>query len=137
MTTNNQQKSAALAKKIGLSESAVLRRLRRLRNEKVIAADVSIVRPSAIGLGVVVHVLVSLEREGAAELRQFVDTLRARPEVKAAWYVTGECDFVVLLHFEKMTAYEAFTRDVFHSNANVRGFRTLVSIREAVPRRGV
>lgn len=42
---NNQTPARQLAEKIGLSESAVLRRLRRLRSEGVIAADVSIVSP--------------------------------------------------------------------------------------------
>jgi DNA-binding Lrp family transcriptional regulator len=61
---NNQVPARQLGERVGLSESAVLRRLRRLRREGVIAADVSIVHPSVLGLPLTVHVLVSLEREG-------------------------------------------------------------------------
>ena len=46
---DNQLPARALAERVGgLSESAALRRLRRLRRGGVIAADVSVVRPAAV-----------------------------------------------------------------------------------------
>lgn len=71
MRRDNQTPARALGEAVGLSESAVLRRLRRLRAEGVIAADVSIVRPEALGLGLTMHVLVAMEREGSAVLDGF------------------------------------------------------------------
>jgi Lrp/AsnC family leucine-responsive transcriptional regulator len=129
---NNQMPARQLAEKIGLSESAVLRRLRRLRSEGVIAADVSIVSPSVLGLPLTIHVLVSLERESAALLDAFTRKLRGRPEVRQAWYVTGEADCVLLLQLAGMEAYEGFAREMFHDDPNVRAFRTIVSMREIV-----
>jgi DNA-binding Lrp family transcriptional regulator len=52
--------------------------------------------------------------------------------VRQAWYVTGEADFVLLLNLAGMEAYEAFTREVFLDDANVRGFRTIVAMREVI-----
>ena len=129
---DNQLPARRLAERVGLSESAVLRRLRRLRQEGVIAADVSIVHPSVLGLPLTMHVLVSLEREGLAELDGFTRKLRARPEVRQAWYVTGEADFVLRLQLASMEAYEGFAREVFHEDRNVRTFRTIVAIRQVV-----
>ncbi|WP_027132942.1 Lrp/AsnC family transcriptional regulator [Geminicoccus roseus] len=139
---DNQMPARRLAERVGLSESAVLRRLRRLRQEGVIVSDVSIVHPSVLGLPLTVHVLVSLEWEGLAELDSFTRELRARPEVRQAWYVTGEADFILRLQLAGMEAYEGFVREVFHDNRNVRAFRTLVAIRQvkggpqAMPRAG-
>lgn len=116
----------------GLSESAAHRRLRRLRREGVIAADVSVVRPAAIGLPLTVVALVALEREGAQELDGFARRVRARPEVRQCWYVTGDADWVLVLRLASMEAYEALTRELFLADANVRGFRTLVAMREVV-----
>ena len=129
---DNQLPARRLAERVGLSESAVLRRLRRLRQEGVIAADVSIVHPSVLGLPLTMHVLVSLEREGLAELDGFTRRHRARPEVRQAWYVTGEADFVLRLQLASMEAYEGFAREVFHEDRNVRAFRTIVVIRQVV-----
>ena len=129
---NNQTPARVLAERVGLSESAVLRRLRRLRREGVIAADVSIVHPAVLGLPLTIHVLVSLEREGLALLDAFTRKLRRRPEVRQAWYVTGEADFVLHLQLASMEAYDDFAREVFLDDPNIRGFRTIVAMREVV-----
>jgi Lrp/AsnC family transcriptional regulator, leucine-responsive regulatory protein len=127
---NNLTPARDLARRVGLSESAVLRRLRRLRRDKVIAADVAIVDPAAIGLPLTIIVLVSLERESAAALDAFARRLKARPEVRQGWYVTGEADWVITLRVASMAAYEQFTREMFLNDANVKAFRTFVAMRE-------
>lgn len=129
---DNQMPARLLADRVGLSESAVLRRLRRLRQSGVIAADVAVVDPVVLGLPLTIHVLVSLEREGTVELDAFARRLRGRPEVRRAWYVTGEADFVLLLQVADMGAYDAFARAVFHDDPNVRAFRTIIAMREVV-----
>ena len=111
------------------------RRLKRLRKEGVIVADVAIVDAAVAGESVSMHVLVSLERERASDLDTFIRHVRGRPEVKSAWYVTGEYDFVLLLKLHSIDAYADFVRDVFHDNANVKAFKTIVSIREVTTAR--
>ncbi len=127
---NNQTPARLLAGRVGLSESAVLRRLRRLRNSGVIRADVSVVDPAVLGTPLTVHVLVSLEWEGTAALDAFERKLRARPEVQNAWYVTGDVEFVVMLRLASLGDYERFTREVFQDDPNVKLFRTLVALHE-------
>jgi Lrp/AsnC family leucine-responsive transcriptional regulator len=130
---DNQLPARVLAERAGgLSESAALRRLRRLRREGVIAADVAVVHPAAVGLPLTVVALVSLEREGAGALDAFARRARARPEVRQCWYVTGDADWVLVLRLPSMEAYEVLTHKLFLDDPNVRGFRTLVALREVV-----
>jgi Lrp/AsnC family leucine-responsive transcriptional regulator len=129
---DNLTPARILAERVGLSESAVLRRLRRLRQEGIIVADVALVHPAILGTPLCLHVLVSLERETSDRLDAFVRRLRERAEVRAAWYVTGEADFVLELRLRDMSEYEAFTRAVFHDDPNVRAFRTLVAMRQVI-----
>lgn len=129
---NNQTPARILASRVGLSESAVLRRLRRLRRDGVIVADVAVVHPAVLGTPLTIHVLVSLERETSDLLDGFIRGLRRRPEVRAAWYVTGDADFVLELGLSGMDAYETFAREVFHDDPNVRSFRTIVAMRQVV-----
>jgi Lrp/AsnC family leucine-responsive transcriptional regulator len=130
---NNLTPARLLADRVGLSESAVLRRLRRLRAEGIIAADVSIVRPEVLGRPLTVVVLVHLVREGRAQIEQFAVGLRRRPEVIDTWYVTGEADFVIIVQISDMAAYEEFTQDMFLANTNVASFTTMVSMRHFAP----
>jgi DNA-binding Lrp family transcriptional regulator len=129
---DNQVPARVLAERIGLSESAVLRRLRALRREGIIAADVSIVSAEALGLALSMHVLVTMEREGSPAIDAFVRRLKTRAEVRRAWQVTGDMAFVLWVQVPSMEAYGQFTRDVFHDNPDVRFFRTLITIREVV-----
>jgi len=130
---DNLQPARVLADKVGLSESAVSRRLRRLRDEKVIVADVAVIDEARLERALSMHVLVEMEREGTAVLDALIDSLTARPEVRAAWYVTGETDFVLYVVVPTMEAYEVFTREVLNDDARVRAFKTLISIREVLP----
>lgn len=62
---NNRLTSEVLGEMAGLSATACQRRLKRLRSEGIIEADVSIVSPKAVGRPLQMLVLVSLERERA------------------------------------------------------------------------
>ena len=130
---DNQLPARVLAERAGgLSESAALRRLRRLRRAGVIAADVAVVRPEAVGLPLTVLALVSLERESAAALDAFARRVRARAELRQCWYVTGDTDWVLVMRLPSMETYAALTRELFLADGNVRSFRTLVAMREIV-----
>lgn len=125
---NNQLSSHEIGEEVGLSPSAVQRRLRRLRETGVIMADVSLISPAAIGRRVVIIVEVSLEREGVQELREFERAMAAEPEVTQCYYVTGDSDFIMVLNMPTMEAYGEFAKRVFHANANVKEFYTAVVI---------
>jgi Lrp/AsnC family transcriptional regulator, leucine-responsive regulatory protein len=129
---NNLTPARVLAERVGLSESAVLRRLRRLRAEGVIAADVAVVQPATLGRPVTAIVLVKLVRESRAQVDAFSKRMQGRPEVAATWYVTGSVDFVVILNLPDLAAYDAFTNDVFLADSNVAKFETLMSLRELI-----
>lgn len=125
---NNQLSSHEIGEKVGLSPSAVQRRLRQLRETGVIMADVSVISPAAIGRRVVIIVEVSLEREGVQHMREFERGIAAQPEVTQCYYVTGNSDFIVVLNMPSMEAYGEFAKRVFHANANVKEFYTAVVI---------
>lgn len=129
---DNLTPARVLAEKVGLSESAVLRRLRQMRANGTIAADIAIVRPASMGLPLTIHVLVSLERETGNELEAFIRKIKKRPEVRQANYVTGAADFILMLQISDMEQYDTFTREVFHEDGNVKSFTTLVTIRDVV-----
>ena len=132
---NNLTPARQLAERVGLSESAVLRRLRRLRKTGVIAKDVSIVRQSALGRPLTLIVLVSLNLESRGQVDAFVKRLTKRPETINGWYVTGETDFVLQLHVQDMDEYVVFTEEMFLADTHIKRFTTLVAMREigAIP----
>jgi Lrp/AsnC family leucine-responsive transcriptional regulator len=123
---DNLLTSHEIGDKVGLSPSAVQRRLRRLREEGVIIADVSLIAPAIAGNRVTVIVEVSLEREQLQQRQEFERRIRALPEVVQCYYVTGRADFVLVLNMQSMEAYGEFTKEVFFADPNVKQFYTAV-----------
>ena len=123
---NNRLTSEELAKIVNLSPTACQRRLKRLREEGVIEADVSIVSPKAVGRQTTMIVLVSLERERADIVDRFKASIRNTREVMLGYYVTGDADFMLVVTAKDMEAYEQFTRRFFYENHDIKGFKTMV-----------
>ena len=123
---NNRLTSEAIGEMVGLSATACQRRLKELRSNGIIEADVSIVSPKAVGRRVQMLVLVTLERERRDIIDRFKKAIRSTPEVVNGFYVTGESDFVLYVTATDMEEYEEFTRRFFYANPDIKGFKTLV-----------
>ena len=65
---------------VGLSAAAVQRRLKRLRENGVIEAEVARIAPRAVGLPITCIVTIDLDRETAAELARFKARMAACAE---------------------------------------------------------
>ncbi len=129
---DNLQPARTLADKVGLSISAVLRRLRRLRAEGVIVSDIAVVNPALTGSAITMHVLVRMKEPGVRVMDAFARRIAACPEVAAAWEVTGDDDFVLKVQIGSMAEYDAFTRDALSDEQGVLSFKTLIAIRAIV-----
>jgi Lrp/AsnC family transcriptional regulator, leucine-responsive regulatory protein len=94
---NNQRTSEELADLVHLSPASCLRRAKRLRESKVISADISIVSPEVIGPRMTMLVMVALEREQHDLIDSFKASMRATLQVTQCYYVTGTVDFVMMV----------------------------------------
>jgi Lrp/AsnC family transcriptional regulator, leucine-responsive regulatory protein len=123
---NNRLSAESLAEKVGLSPTACQRRLKRLRDDGVIEADISVINPRAVGRPISMLVLVSLERERADIIDRFKRAILQTAEVMNGYYVTGDADFALIVTCKSMEDYEQFTRRFFYENADIKGFKTMV-----------
>jgi Lrp/AsnC family transcriptional regulator, leucine-responsive regulatory protein len=116
----------ALADDTGLSPASVQRRLRRLRENGVIAGEVAILDPGALGFGMTFVVMVELERDRIDQLDAFRRKAMREAHVQQCYYVTGEADFALICVARDMADFEELTRRLFFGDENVRRFRTSV-----------
>lgn len=122
----NRTTSGQIAEQVGLSAAAVQRRIKRLRAQRTIQADVSVVNAKAVGRSLIFLVQVSLERERADLMEAFKKDMRKWDEVQQCYYVAGAFDFLLVVTAIDMADYERFTRKAFFDNKNVRNFQTNV-----------
>jgi Lrp/AsnC family leucine-responsive transcriptional regulator len=123
---NNRLTTEQLAEKVNLSQSAVQRRLTKLRNEQVIEADVAIVSPLAAGVGITCVVDVILHEGSSKSIDKFKTSMKNCAEVAQCYYVTGTYDFVLIVHTRDMAHFEEFSKKHLMDNPNVKHFYTHV-----------
>ena len=123
---NCRMTAGELGEMVGLSSSAVQRRLGRLREEKIIEAEVAIVSPAVAGLGITCIVDIVLEEGHARALEGFKAAMQQCSEVMQCYYVTGTYDFVLIVNAKDMQEYEAFTRKWLVDNPHLKHFYTHV-----------
>ena len=122
--------NAELAEKVGLSPTPCLRRLRRLEGEGIIKGYRTDVNREALGLPVTVIILVKLEHEDEASLREFEETVKARPEIMECLLVTGKFDYYIKAVLPTLGSYEPFLSDSLLRTENVQSIESSFMLRE-------
>lgn len=126
---DNRLSMSDLAERVNSSAPTCLRRVKRLRDEGVIVGDVCLIDPAAIGRRMTMIAEVTVERERPDLIDLFKQSVIDCEQVSACYYVTGDVDFVLILHVTDMEEYETLIERLFHGNSNVKQFKTLTSIR--------
>lgn len=118
-----------LAERVGVSPSAAQRRLQRLRDEKVILRDVSLLDPKLITPSVAMLVELELERERPELLASLHLWIARTAEVQQAWSLTGRGDYTLVIVVRSVEHFDAFADAMMAQNANIRKFTTSVVLK--------
>lgn len=98
----------ALAEAVGLSATPCLRRLKRLEEAGVVTGYCAEIDPRRIGLKVQAFVQVSLTSHEEKVAEAFHHALAARPEVVAAYAMSGDMDYLLHILVRDLDAYGEF-----------------------------
>lgn len=126
---NNQLPTKDLAERSAVSAPTMLRRLRALRGAGVIEADVAMLNPLSLGLGLMAFVEVSLASQSDEQFKAFEERMAAEPEVLQCYFVTGQYDYFLIVHVADMEAYYQFVRRVLSGTQGVRHFESKFPMR--------
>ncbi|NVJ91717.1 MAG: Lrp/AsnC family transcriptional regulator [Methylocystaceae bacterium] len=116
---NNSLSAEVLAEKVGSSRSSVQRRIKRLRAEGAIAADIAVLSSKVIGEKLLAIVDVKLESVRRDLLDSFRKTMLALDEVQQCYFISGQVDFIVVISTDSLQAYDALAKQYFADNPNV------------------
>jgi DNA-binding Lrp family transcriptional regulator len=112
-----------LGEKLGLSRSAVTRRIQKLTQEGVIAKEVAILGDTVRGARVTAIVNVQFDRHSPSEADRFRRAIRALPEVQLFVEITGASDALLLVSVRDMDHFNVFS-DELASMSFVRRYET-------------
>ena len=100
--------AAAIGERIGLSQSAVWRRMQGLRDEGIIRDQPVKIDREKIGLNTMVFAHVKLTSHGRSNLAEFADAVAGFPEVLDCYVLLGNVDFLLRIVTEDIKSYEQF-----------------------------
>ena len=120
-----QVNAEVVAAIVGLSASAVQRRLRRMRSEKTITAEVAIVDPQAVGrpMTFIAGLEIRENYESLPRIRRWAEN---RPEVQQIYYVTGNVDLMMIITAENVKEYDMITERLMAENPQITRINTNV-----------
>jgi Lrp/AsnC family transcriptional regulator, leucine-responsive regulatory protein len=125
---NGRETYDAVGEQVGLSSSAVLRRVKRMEDAGVIDRYVALVKPEAVGLGLTAYLNVRLEKHTESHKRNPMDLFRASvltwPEVVECAAVTGEMDYLLRVVVRDMAHYSSFIMDTLLKHPSVEDCKT-------------
>lgn len=113
-----------LGERVGLSPSAVQRRITRYRKEGLIARQVEVLDQERVG-GMLALVLVTIDRESVEHHAEIRDRMTADPNVQQCYATAGEWDYAVILACDSMAHCRDLVRGMFLEDPNVKRFDTM------------
>ena len=122
---DNLQSHAVIGEEVGLSTSAVRRRLERLRAQGVICQDVSLLNRNFIGVTLIVT--VTFTRESPELFKKFEMQMNQLVEVGQCYHISGEKDYLLVVSAPTLQYYEEWGIEHLMSNPDIRRYDTIVS----------
>jgi Lrp/AsnC family leucine-responsive transcriptional regulator len=127
---NARISNASLARSLGLSPSACLRRIQSLEQAGFIRAYVAMLSPERLGLEVSVFIQVSLEKKDATSLQTFEKSIIKWPEVVECYLMTGDSDYLLRVVAESVSNFERFLIDRLAKIPGVATIRSSFALKQ-------
>jgi Lrp/AsnC family transcriptional regulator, leucine-responsive regulatory protein len=108
---NGRLQNVELAKKVGLSPSPCLRRVRLLEEAGVIERYVALINAAKIGKGLTVFARVWLKGQDAETVDHFTEAIGKLPQVVECHLMAGDCDFLLRIVAADLNDYRQFQID--------------------------
>ncbi len=97
-----------LARRVHLSPSPCLARVKALEASGVIQRYVALADPKALGLGLSVFISISLKEQSKAALAEFERRIGEHDEVMECYLMTGDSDYLIRIAVPDIAALERF-----------------------------
>jgi Lrp/AsnC family transcriptional regulator, leucine-responsive regulatory protein len=123
-----------LASRVGLSPSAVTRRLQALEASGVIHGYRAMIDPTAVGLGINIFVEITLEKQNDDTLKAFEKGLAKCPNVLSCHLMSGSSDYLIHIVARDLPDFERLHANVLGHLPGVARIESKFALREAIDR---
>jgi len=108
LQNDSAHSNVELAKRVHLSPSPCLMRVKALKDKGVIRNYVALADPKLLGLGLNVFISISLKEQSKKALGDFEQRISEHDEVMECYLMTGDSDYLIRVAVADMDALEKF-----------------------------
>ncbi len=119
-----------LARRVGLSPSPCLARVKALERAGVIRQVVALLDAKQLGLHLNVFISISLKQQTRAALEAFEAKVAARDEVMECYLMTGDADYLMRVAVPDMAALERFIIEQLTPMKEVEKIRSSFALKQ-------
>ncbi|KID56936.1 leucine-responsive transcriptional regulator Lrp [Pseudoalteromonas luteoviolacea] len=119
-----------LAKRIGLSATPCLERVKKLEREGFIKGYKAVVDPVKLGQGLLVFVEVTINKNSPDVFERFNEAVKQHDEIIECHLVSGNFDFLLKTRVTDMSEYRGVLGEILLKLPNINESRTYVVMEE-------
>lgn len=134
---DGRMSNAALAEKVGLSQSACSRRLDMLETSGAIQGYHAQVSAAGLGHPMVAIVHISLSGQFEKTLSDFEAAIKRCPNVLSCHLMTGEYDYILRIAARDLADYERIHKEWLSAMPHVIKINTSFAMREIIDRTAI
>jgi len=119
-----------LARRVHLSASPCLTRVKALEAAGVIDRYVALVNPKQVGLNLSVFISISLKEQSKSALAEFEQRIAEHDEVMECYLMTGDSDYLIRVAVADITALEKFILEQLTPIAGIEKIRSSFALKQ-------
>ena len=119
-----------LARRVHLSPSPCLMRVKALETNGVIQRYVALADPKALGLGLNVFISISLKEQSKGALAEFEQHLAHHDEVMECYLMTGDSDYLIRVAVADIGALEKFILEQLSPIPGIEKIRSSFALKQ-------
>jgi DNA-binding Lrp family transcriptional regulator len=119
-----------LARRVHLSPSPCLARVKALEAASVIQRYVALANAAALGLGLNVFISISLKTQSKEALAAFEQSIAEHDQVMECYLMTGDSDYLIRVAVADISALERFILDQLTPIPGIEKIRTSFTLKQ-------
>ena len=127
---NGRLSNVELSKRVGLSPTPCLERVKRLENDNVITGYKAMLNPAKLDAALLVFVEITLTKTSPDVFDEFAKAVQLVDVIQECHLVSGNCDFLLKTRVSDMSAYRELLGDTILRLPSVSESRTYVVMDE-------
>ena len=130
LQNDSSHSNVELAKRVHLSPSPCLMRVKALKDKGVIRNYVALADPKVLGLGLNVFISISLKEQSKEALAEFEKRISEHDEVMECYLMTGDSDYLIRVAVADMDALEKFILEQLTPIAGIEEIRSSFALKQ-------